>query len=238
MGHVDDETNDELTTLAALMDSHINRWWIESALYGNYPENLVEHYGDALQRVIKPGDQDKLKVENDFLGVNFYSDSFISTPSESDGPISDGGLFAFPQRTGDKLPEPRTDMGWPVTPNGLGDLTRRIARDWPEIKSITITENGAAYDYQPDENGFIDDVDRVSYLGTHLQSLGEAVQDGVPIISYFAWSFMDNFEWAEGYAKRFGIVHVDFQTLRRTPKASAYYYRDLISSHTAGIQGI
>lgn len=228
---VDDPTNEELVTLAGLMDSHINRWWTEATLHGRYPENLVQHYGDKLEKIVKENDDALLKVENDFLGVNYYSDSFVSTPSENDGPISDGGLFPFPQRTGNYVPEPKTDMGWPVTPEGLGNLVRRIHNDWPEIPVILITENGAAYGDIPSAEGAIGDDRRVDYIQSHLLSLGEAVAEGVPVSTYFAWSFMDNFEWAEGYAKRFGIVHVDFQTLARTPKASAHYYSALIASH-------
>lgn len=228
---VQDETNEESMALAELMDSILNRWWLDAAVLGKYPENLIEHYGSLWTDNVSESDLSLLKVQTDFVGVNYYSDSFISTPGELDGPISDGGLFPFPQRNGSYLPEPQTDMGWPITPSGLGKLTRRIHKDWPEIPAIYITENGAAFDYPVDESDRIQDQKRVDYLHEHIKSLGQAVAAGVPVERYFAWSFLDNFEWAEGYAKRFGIVHVDFTSLERTPKDSAYYYRSLISTH-------
>ena len=222
---------DELETLAGLMDSHLNRWWIEAAYRGSYPENLVESYGDKLAAVLRDGDLAQLKVDNDFLGVNYYSDSFISAPKATDKPMSEGGLFPFPQRAGADVPQPRTDMGWPVTPRGLGDLMLRIHRDYPEVKSLSITENGAAYDDGPNETGEVNDVRRIDYMVQHIESLGDSIAQGAPVHSYYAWSFLDNYEWAEGYAKRFGIVHVDFDTQQRTPKKSALTYRALISAH-------
>jgi beta-glucosidase len=124
-------------------------------------------------------------------------------------------------------------MGWPVTPHGIKDLLVRVAKDWPEIQDIAITENGAAYPEEPDENGVVRDTRRVYYLDTHIDSVGAAIELGVPVKSYYAWSLMDNFEWAEGYAKRFGIIHVDFETQKRTLKNSAKAYSAIISNHTA-----
>jgi len=180
---------------------------------------------------VKPGDMDLIKVKDDFVGVNYYSDSFITLPEPHDVPLAEGGLFPFPQRVGGKSPAPHTDMGWPITPNGIGELVQRINRDWPAIPAIMITENGAAYDDGPDETGAVTDARRTDYVLRHLQSLADAIDAGVPVTDYFAWSFLDNFEWAEGYAKRFGIVHVDFDTQQRTPKQSAYTYSSLISAH-------
>jgi beta-glucosidase len=124
-------------------------------------------------------------------------------------------------------------MGWPVTPHGIKDLLVRVAKDWPEIQDIAITENGAAYPEEPDENGIVRDTRRVYYLDTHIDSVGAAIELGVPVKSYYAWSLMDNFEWAEGYAKRFGIIHVDFETQKRTLKNSAKAYSAIISNHTS-----
>lgn len=127
---------------------------------------------------------------------------------------------------------PQTDMGWPITPTGLRDLPLRIARDWPGILDIAITENGAAFPDGPDENGVINDVRRIDYLNSHIAAVGEAIEAGAPVKSYYAWSFMDNFEWAEGYDKRFGIVYVDFITLERIPKQSARVFSSIIQEHT------
>jgi len=231
---VDDESNSELTTLRDLMDSHINRWWIDAYMKGEYPKNLVEFYGEKLSRVVKPGDMDKLKIDSEFLGVNYYSDSFIATPRPEDKPVGDGGPFPFPQRSNGTPPLPHTDMGWPITPLGIRDLLIRIKRDWSSIQDIAITENGAAYPEGPDADGVVRDERRVEYLTTHIAAVGEAIEAGAPVKSYYAWSLMDNFEWAEGYAKRFGLIHVDFDTLERVPKNSAKAYGSIIAQHGVG----
>ena len=230
---VDDPSNSELMVLQGLMDSHLNRWWIDAFSTGQYPQNLVDLYGEKLQRVMKPGDERLLKVDSEILGVNYYSDSFLGTPDPEDKPMIEGGLFPFPQRASGRTPEPRTDMGWPVTPEGLGELVLRIARDWPHIDDIRITENGAAYPEGPDADGDVADDRRVEYLKSHIDSLGRAIAEGAPVRQYFAWSLMDNYEWAEGYEKRFGLVHVDFQTQKRTVKRSGIAYNSIIAAHEA-----
>lgn len=225
------DANADVIELSHLMDSNINRWWLDAAIHGRYPQNLVDSYGEKLSKLVQPGDMELVKVDTDFFGVNYYSDSFLANPRPEDKPISEGGLFPFPQRADGTPPEPYTAMGWPITPRGLGDLVLRIARDWPEVKDITITENGVAYDDVVSEDGEVHDTKRVEYLTAHLESLGRGIAGGAPVSAYFAWSLLDNFEWAEGYAKRFGIVHVDFETLKRTPKDSAKEYGAIISFH-------
>jgi beta-glucosidase len=232
---VEDQNNAEIVELGQLMDSHINRWWLDASIHGQYPQNLVDFYGDKLQRVVLDGDMQKLKVEPEFMGINYYSDSFIGVPRPEDKPAGDGGPFPFPQRSNGTPPEPHTDMGWPVTPHGIKDLLLRVAKDWPEVTDIAITENGAAYPEEPDENGVVRDTRRVDYLDAHIENVGAAIEQGAPVKSYYAWSLMDNFEWAEGYAKRFGIIHVDFETQKRTLKNSAKAYSAIISNHTAPV---
>lgn len=232
---VEDQNNAEIVELGQLMDSHINRWWLDASIHGLYPQNLVDFYGDKLQRVVLDGDMQKLKVEPEFMGINYYSDSFIGVPRPEDKPAGDGGPFPFPQRSNGTPPEPHTDMGWPVTPHGIKDLLLRVAKDWPEVTDIAITENGAAYPEEPDENGVVRDTRRVDYLDAHIENVGAAIEQGAPVKSYYAWSLMDNFEWAEGYAKRFGIIHVDFETQKRTLKNSAKAYSAIISNHTAPV---
>jgi beta-glucosidase len=228
---VDDVSNPELVALADLMDAQLNRWWIDAFVHGRYPQVLLDFHAERLSSIILPGDLDKLKSDSDFMGINYYSDSFIGTPREGDGPISEGGLFPFPQRTNGTPPEPYTDMGWPITPEGLEDLLMRIWTDWPEIEELMITENGAAYGEEPDHSGEVRDFRRVEYLRQHLEAAARAIEKGAPLKSYFAWSLMDNFEWAEGYAKRFGIIHVDFKTLKRTIKNSGKFYSGIIASN-------
>jgi len=235
---IEDENNAELVELKGLMDSHINRWWTDAAVTGHYPENLVESYGETLEKLMHPGDHALLKVKNDFVGINYYSDSFLGLPDEDTRPMIEGGLFPFKQRSKDNSPEPKTDIGWPITPYGLHDLVLRVANDWPELGPIIITENGAAYPDGPDSTGEVHDDKRVAYMTSHLQALGAAIEEGAPVSHYFAWSLMDNFEWAEGYDKRFGIIHVDFDTLVRTPKQSARIYATIIESNGESLKAM
>jgi beta-glucosidase len=120
-------------------------------------------------------------------------------------------------------------MGWPITPSGLGDLLVRLTLDYPALPPLFVTENGAAYDDPVDSEGTIDDRRRIAYLDAHIAAVREAIDHGVDVRGYFVWSLLDNFEWAEGYAKRFGIVHVDYATLRRTPRRSAAWFREVIA---------
>jgi beta-glucosidase len=131
------------------------------------------------------------------------------------------------------LPHPTTAMGWPIEPTGLTALLTRIDRDYPGIP-LVITENGAAFPDRPDSGGDrVADPDRVAYLDSHIRAAADAIALGVDLRGYFVWSLLDNFEWAEGYDKRFGLVYVDFTTQRRIRKDSADWYRDLIARHRA-----
>ena len=227
---VDDENNKDLLELRDYWDANLNRWWMDSQLHGTYPQNLVELYGEKLSKVVMPGDMDALKVDSEFLGINYYSDSFLNTPTQEQIEKNEG-TFCFPINSDGKPPEPYTDMGWPITPNGLTDLLVRVHRDWPEIKDIAITENGVAYGDEPDANGEVNDHRRVEYLVDHLSAVEKAIEQGVPVNAYYYWSLLDNFEWAEGYAKRFGIVFVNFETLQRTVKLSGNVYSKVIATN-------
>jgi beta-glucosidase len=127
-------------------------------------------------------------------------------------------------------------MGWPVTPNGIGDLLVRWTREYGElVPQMFITENGCAYETGPDANGVVNDVQRIEYLNDHLYNIQDAISRGADVGGYFQWSLMDNFEWAEGYSKRFGIVYVDFDTQERIPKESANFYSEVIRSSGANL---
>ncbi len=228
---IEDESDPELAELGDLMDAQLNRWWIDAFLNGRYPKSIAEFHKERLAKIVQPGDLEKLKVQTDYLAVNYYSDSFIGLPRESDGPMSDGGLFPFPHRSNGTPPEPYTDMGWPITPVGLEDLLVRISEDWPEIAEIVISENGAAYDDEPNAAGDVEDHRRIDYLASHIDAASRAIDRGAPLTGYYAWSLMDNFEWAEGYSKRFGIIHVDFTTLKRTIKNSGKTYAAIIAAN-------
>jgi beta-glucosidase len=118
-------------------------------------------------------------------------------------------------------------MDWEIVPEGFTELLVRLSREYPGT-AMVITENGAAFDDEPDPSGYVADHDRTAYLSSHIAAVAAARQQGADVRGYFAWSLMDNFEWSYGYAKRFGLVHVDYDTQVRTPKQSALWYRDTI----------
>jgi beta-glucosidase len=157
----------------------------------------------------------------DFLGVNYYSRSVVRASSNGGAPVAH--------------PDPHseyTDMGWEVYPEGLYRLLVRLRGEYGP-KSIYITENGAAFADVRSHDGDVNDLERIAYLDSHLDAIGRAIDAGVPVHGYFVWSLLDNFEWALGYSKRFGIVYVDYPTLERVPKSSYYWYRDLIAAANA-----
>ena len=227
----DDVNNPFQAHTADVLDAVQNRFWMDAFLYGVYPEILMKEFGAELGPVIKEGDLQAARVKNDFIGINFYFDSRV-------GPAVDGldqwhsisSLFGV---ASDETPcGPLTDMGWPLTPEGLENLLVRWHKEHGDkLPNLYITENGAAYDDGPDANGRIKDTRRIDYLRTHLKAISHAISQGSPVKGYYQWSLMDNFEWALGYEKRFGIVHVDFQTQKRTIKDSGYWYRDQIKNN-------
>ena len=232
--HNESPENQEVVDFAHLNDANLNRWWIDAFTKGEYPSKLIETYGNLASGVILTGDNDLLKVPNDFLGINYYCDGFVRAPKADTRPAIEDGFMPFPQRVDgsapDHLKSNLTAMGWVVTPEGIGNLVERVHRDWPEIPEIVITENGSAYEDLV-ENGEVNDLKRTEYLKAHLSSLQKSIAKGVPVTGYFAWSLLDNFEWAEGYAKRFGIIYVDYQTQQRIPKLSAKTYKNIIKNN-------
>lgn len=234
--HVADDLNDPAQAHAAdIGDAHQNRFWMDAIMKGAYPQVLLDNYGDELTSVIKGGDLEAAQVKNDFIGINYYFDNRIGK-SLGGKPEwhSISGMFELDI---DETPlGPLTDMGWPLTPNGLEDLLVRWHKEYgAQLPDIYITENGAAYDDGPDANGVVNDQRRIDYLQTHLKAISNAIAQGSPVKGYYQWSLMDNFEWALGYDKRFGIVHVDFDTQTRTIKESAKWYSDVIKNNGAGI---
>ena len=234
--HNESPGDKEVADFVELNDANLNRWWIEAFTTGTYPKTLLATYSERVNGVILPGDEALLKVETDFLGINYYCDGFVRSPRAEDKPAIEGGFMPFPQRVDSSAPahlaSDLTALGWVVTPEGLGNLVKRVHKEWPQIPYLVITENGAGYD-DVKVNGKVEDVKRTKYIVSHLQSLQKAVSEGVPVKGYFAWSLLDNFEWAEGYAKRFGIVYVDFDTLERTPKMSFHKYKEIIAANSA-----
>jgi beta-glucosidase len=234
--HVADDLNDPAQAHAAnIGDAHQNRFWMDAFMKGSYPQVLLDNYGDELTSVIKDGDLKAATVKNDFIGINYYFDNRIGK-SLGGKPEwhSISGMFELDI---DETPRgPLTDMGWPLTPNGLEDLLVRWHKEYgTALPDLYITENGAAYDDGPDANGIVNDQRRIDYLQTHLKAVSNAISQGSPVKGYYQWSLMDNFEWALGYEKRFGIVHVDFDTQKRTIKESAKWYSNVIKNNGAGI---
>ena len=207
--------NDELA--AKYADGFDNRWYADPVFKGSYPQDIVEGFGKEVP--IHAGDMQSISAPLDFLGINFYTRQTV-TLDESAKPL--------PYRPVMVDGVERTAMGWEVHPESLTNIIMRVHRDYAP-KEIYITENGSAWDDSV-INDKVDDPRRVSYLERHLDAMLAAKAQGAPVHGYFAWSLMDNFEWAFGYSKRFGIVYVDYETQKRIPKSSAYYYRERIKN--------
>ena len=223
LDHVEPATQSEADRQAASRhDGYLNRWFLDAVFHGRYPQDMVALLGTALERIV-PEDISAAAVPLDFLGINNYTRQVIA--AGDDGP--------FYARSVRPVGSAYTAMNWEVCPEGLRALLVRVARDYAP-PAIYITENGAAFDDPAPVNGVVEDPQRVDYYRRYLDACAAAIAEGVPLKGYFAWSLMDNFEWAKGYLKRFGIVHVDFATLVRTPKRSALFFRDLVAAHHAG----
>jgi beta-glucosidase len=199
--------------LAALEWANSNEWFLDPLFKKRYPELSLQAYGaDAPSTQV--GDFDIIARPIDFLGVNYYRREVLSAEIPPKKP--EGGL-GF------------TDMGWEIYPQGLTELLVKLKDEYPNLPPVYITENGMAATDQP-EGGQVHDVERIDYVRTHLEALKAAIDRGVDVRGYFLWSLLDNFEWNSGYAKRFGIVYVDYATQQRTPKASALWYRDFVTA--------
>jgi beta-glucosidase len=207
------------------------RIYLDPLRYGRYPADMVADLatrGSAFP--VQDGDLEIISTPFDVLGVNYYfGQDFAGTDADGNTHDALGEPVVRPVLPGTA----RTAMDWPITPERFTQLLVRLHRDYPGLP-LVVTENGAAFDDRADSSGWVQDDDRTSYLATHIAAVADAVAQGADVRGYFAWSLMDNFEWAEGYAKRFGIVHVDYDTQERTPKQSALWFRDTISRHRAG----
>jgi beta-glucosidase len=201
-----------------IWDGHFNRWFLDPVLRGVYPADMLELYERECGWLdwIRDGDLDTIGVPTAFLGVNYYFPARV----EWSGAYPLGVDMAQPD-------PPLTAMGWPVEADGLRELLVRLRDDYGDIP-ISITENGAAYDDPAPNGGVVEDPERTAYLESHLGAVRAAMEQGVDVRRYCVWSLLDNYEWEHGYDKRFGIVHVDYETQRRTPKQSAHWYRDHI----------
>jgi beta-glucosidase len=200
---------------AAREDDFINRWFLDPLFRGRYPDDLWEWYGDAVPEVAM-GDFTTISTPIDFLGVNYYTRAVV-TYDASAPPTAATWV--------DPPGQPMTASGWEVYPAGLFDTLSRVHQEYTPA-AMYVMENGAAY-HDRVIAGAVNDPEREAYIHQHLHQVHRAVAAGVPVRGYFVWSLLDNFEWAKGYALRFGIVHVDYQTQARIIKRSGQWYADV-----------
>ena len=225
---------------ARRIDGLSNRLFLDPVLRGEYPADVVEDLGEAAWFAEHAREEDLALISAplDFLGINYYSRHTVSASTRTAAATTDAagmrvttqGVSAYPGSehvTFVGTDAPRTQMGWEIHPDGMVDvleMAHAIAPDLP----LFITENGSAYEDVIGEDGRIDDRERTEYLQDHIDAAAIAVTRGLPLRGYFTWTLTDNFEWAWGYTRRFGLVHVDFSTQRRTPKRSGAWFSEFL----------
>jgi len=212
---------------ARRVDGQANRLYLDPLFQGSYPEDVFSYYGERGVDLsfVRDGDLQKISAPIDFLGVNYYFRNTVRDAPEEveqDVPFADLGARPIVPHAAEK-----TAMGWPVEPEGLTEILIRIKEEYADLP-IYVTENGRAVDDYINPEGGVDDEERISYLESHFRAVLDAMERGVDLRGYMVWSFLDNFEWAEGYSKRFGVVFVEYGTQRRVPKASARWYSGVI----------
>jgi beta-glucosidase len=211
---------------AAAWDALQNRLFTDPVLLGRYPDLSAFDLGPDGLDFIHDGDLAAISVPIDGLGVNYYNPTRVSALAGSPLPFQMEPIAGYPV----------TAFGWPVIPAGLTELLVQLRDRYPELlPPVYITENGCSVPDEPGGGG-IDDQFRIGYLDGHIRAVADAIAAGVDVRGYLTWTLMDNFEWAEGYHQRFGLVHVDFGTQRRTPRASFGWYRDMIAAQRNGAQ--
>ena len=205
-----------------VLDAYINRWFVEPVLLGSYPDELADAPGFS-SLAIEPGDMDAIHTPVDFVGVNYYSRIIIGQGQPETAPVTPVDLEDSEGKAAEY-----TAMGWEVYPQGLYNTLKRL-HDRYRPPALYVTENGAAFHDEIAPDGRVHDERRTAYLREHFRMAWQAIQDGVPLRGYFVWSLMDNFEWTQGYSKRFGIMYVDFATGNRIIKDSGYFYQQVIA---------
>lgn len=205
---------------ARVVDGIYNRWFLDPVFKGMYPKDILKILYNRFNAPVIKAEDMKLLADNpiDFLGVNYYSRTVVK---ESGNYRSLGYEPVKPEKSR------YTDMGWEIYPQGLYDVLKRLKKEYGN-PVVYITENGASFNDRMTVKGEVKDEERVDYLRQHLIEVNRAIISGVKVCGYFVWSLMDNFEWSFGYSERFGIVHVNYETMERTWKRSAYWYRDVI----------
>ena len=190
-------------------------WWV-ALKAPNYPPEAFPDGVPLARMGVEPRDMERVKADFDFLGINLYTRTLVRTDASS--PIG-----ALPAGAGGGNEGARTEFDWEVWPRALYDMVMRVTRDY-DTPVLEITENGCSYGDAPDEEGVVHDDRRIEFYTGYLSALADAIADGADVRAYHAWSLLDNFEWSEGYAQRFGLVHVDFDSCDRTLKESGRWY--------------
>lgn len=224
---------------ARRLDGSFNRLFTDAIFTGSYPEDVLQDQaGFWREGLIRPGDMSLISAPIDVLGVNFYTGELLSGVDPAEAPAAAAAARAQGEPNPNVGSEhvtsvrrglPQTAMGWEVYPQALQELLVRLHTDYTESAGVAlyVTENGAAYEDVVEPDGSINDEQRVDYIRRHLKAVHGAMAEGADVRGYFVWSLLDNFEWAFGYDKRFGIVRVDYQSLERTPKASAHWFAEV-----------
>ncbi len=197
-------------------DGHTNRWWLDPLFGRGYPADMIEEYG--IEPPVRDGDMALIAAPMEHIGLNYYFRQVVTADENGETPRAK--MVSVPDWT-------LTAMGWEVYADGLEQLLMRLTDEYG-AQRIYVTESGSAWPDEIEPDGAVQDKERLSYLEQHIDACARAAAQGAPVAGYFAWSLLDNFEWAYGYAKRFGLVHVDYPTQRRTIKASGYRYADII----------
>ncbi|MFI8237529.1 GH1 family beta-glucosidase [Streptomyces sp. NPDC085866] len=200
-------------------DGHVNRWWLDPVHGRGFPADMLETYGVELPE--QPGDLETIAAPLDWLGLNYYFPAYVADDPDGQAPRV---------RAVRRPDVPRTGMDWEIDASGIETLLLRLTEEYGARK-IYVTENGSAFPDVVHPYGTVDDPERQDYLERHLAACASAARKGAPLAGYFAWSLLDNFEWAYGYAKRFGLVHVDYRTQVRTIKGSGHRYADIVRAH-------
>ncbi len=236
----DDPEKPEDRDAARKIDALANRVFLEPVLDGRYPADLLEDTAAVTDwSFVQDGDLAISHTGLDVLGVNFYSTQRVRRYTfDHEKTMADGhGASAASAWVGAddveflRQPGPYTAMGWNIDPSGMTELLVRLHETYPGLP-LMITENGAAFDDEVTPDGRVHDDRRIDYVARHVEAVGQAMDAGADVRGYFVWSLMDNFEWAYGYHRRFGIIRIDYDTLERVWKDSAYWYRELVRTHT------
>lgn len=202
---------------AATTDAIFNRWFIEGITKGTYPAEALAGFGPHMPENWQD-DMDMIAQNIDFLGVNYYTRHMVNADANG----------VWPHTTSQEGPGDKTQMGWEIYPDGLRNFLNRLAQDYVGDLPIYVTENGMAWADHV-EDGIVNDDIRIRFIADHMAATRQAIAEGANVRGFFYWSLLDNYEWAFGYEKRFGLIHVDFETLKRTPKASYHALKSAIA---------